>query len=140
MEIFNIDELPSPDYNTCEKMLFDKVISIGKLHGFTRIVTNGNVASSLVNNGYTKTQSKLTISKNGDVYPLGYVSVTSELNITVNIDIFVDPFMRWNDHRIIFSHDIKSVRKNKINKVFGKKSENLSELVLNVIDTKNILL
>lgn len=64
----------------------------GRLGGATGIVTNGQVAAALqAIAGYTATPFANKLGTPGSLYPAGSI---------LNMQIYVDPNMKWNDNRV----------------------------------------
>jgi len=104
-----------------------------------KIITNGNIASVLMDLiSYTFTPNIRNIT-NGQIYPMGKFQ---------DIPVFVDPYMRWSDNFIHFEYepDIKHFRKIKIQSLENTLPEEDKNIKYGriysgvIIDTKGILL
>ena len=124
---FDIDELvrinPAETYRTIEEKLILLILEISK-NKKCKIITNGNIASSLNNVKYCK-HYKFTID---------IINEYKYLRIK-NVVIYVDHCMSWSDNKIIFPVNI---RHNKIKKLLDLPYE--EETNIYVIDNNSVLL
>lgn len=126
-EIFDIDELIKTE--TIPSIINKLCLLISDSsnnYGFKTLMTNGNLGAMLQNNLNFKPTNISTI-----------VSAPYMFGKLFNIQIFVDPFMRWDDNRIILTDvPIKFSRKRKINIIYNKSDiEPIDEYTINVKDT-----
>lgn len=109
--------------HTIQRRLYAKIKSITTRFGYRELVTNGNLASVLQDMaGYTLNPQGMPLNiVNGQKYPMGTIG---------NIQIIVDPYMRWDDTRILFDPG-KALRLQKLKKISGMEySDVVTELVI----------
>jgi hypothetical protein len=125
-------------YREVQRKFVESIIKKGKEIKANKLVTNGNLAAVI--------QGSVSFY----VLPLPK-KFTGELILvgTLNgIDIFIDPYMRWDDNHVHFERvfDKKFVRKLKIKTLENSLSEEEKDIKIGriysglVIDTKTVLM
>ena len=141
-EIFNVDEIvnghiPSSHgetLHTLQRRLYTKILSEANKHRFNKITTGSRLSSTLMDiSGYSmKPITTINLTPSTENYNIGNLG---------GLELWVDPNMKWTDDRIILSHtDIKRIRKIKLKNIFEAESNDITELIIYVKDTTNILI
>lgn len=101
-----------------------------KKYGVKEIVTNSHLA-------YLFSEHRSFVTSNNTTT----VIITPSINepylygiIKNEIKIYVDPYMRWMDDKIIPRYDLSTMRRNKLNKILNKEYKDYLEEI--VIDKK----
>lgn len=124
-------------YREVQRQFIESIIRKGREVKANKIVTNSNLASVIQDSA----SLYIPLSKNftGELYLVGNLN---------GIDIFIDPYMRWDDNYIHFERcfDRKFIRKLKIKTLENSLSDEEKDIKIGriysgfVIDTKTVLM
>jgi len=117
------------------KQLIDKLIEIFNTYYTDKIIVNGNIATVLSDSELFVHQNiQKILSVSDKPYYYGYIN--NNLN---KIEVFVDPYLKWDDNRIIMVHNDTFLRNLKIKKILNY--NNTIEFKTNneIIIDKNIM-
>lgn len=124
----DLDVVVPNSTNEIYKLFHKKVYKYLKTYEATEIVTNGHIGSVLQDYDAFKSDgiqyNNLSTSPiKPDPYLIGSLDI---------IKVYVDPFMTWNDNRIIVKGSDIKLRKEKILKIKGKKKfeDFLEEIII----------
>jgi hypothetical protein len=137
-EVLNIDKLTENSSLTrveVFKIFKNKIIELCKYNLCDEIITNAYLASTIQDfNEFTTSNSNNVIMLNSSP------SIPYNIGSFINIKLYIDSYMRWDDKRIIFKKSLKAKRKYKFNKILNINTDKdyIKELI--IIDNNDILL
>jgi len=109
--------------STINRQIIMDIIKFSNIYNFTKIKTNGNIISNLMDN--IPSHSKLSFNHD----KIGLIGILAN-----KIKIYLDGNMRWDDNRLVPIYDDLYIRKLKINKI---KNKNCNLLILKEIKLNN---
>lgn len=101
------------------------------------IITNGNITSILQDSIYYRIipqQQLIVLIHNGEPYLMGNLNdkdlynnsiITTQVIKDEGINIFVDPYMKWDDNRILPMYDKSTLTSLKLNKIINDEYKDL---------------
>jgi len=134
-ELLNNPSLLTGGYTThsVQRAFFDTVMKKAYELKSTSIITNGNIASVLMDLMGFAPKVGAVLQNKGMIYPFGNIG---------HLQLFVDPYQKWTDNYIKFGSEILT-RKLKLKKISGTLTE--QEKILGgvyigyLIDTQGLL-
>lgn len=133
-ELLNNPNLLTGGYTTYQRVFLDTVMKKADELKSTTIITNGNIASVLMDLMGFAPKAGAVLQNKGMIYPFGNIG---------HLQLFVDPYQKWTDNYIKFGSEILT-RKLKLKKITGTLTDQeklIGDVYIGyVIDTQGILL
>jgi hypothetical protein len=116
--------------------ILDRILVECNNSSVKKIITNGKLGSVLSDCKEFTQNKSFQLSYNWTHVPENtyYVGNLGDINV------MIDPNMRWDDNRIIFIDSKQQERQNKLLRIFNKKVKNNRVMEIEIIDDKGILI